>query len=120
LSLNAGQVDSSISQTLIFPKPGTSSDKIRVDLAIPGNLIGAGVFSKITLTVYNGKNKIGQSYNLTNSILDVRILSGEKRSITFPVNGNFDRVKIEISSGLVNLDTQVDIYGAKIIAANEN
>src|SRR5690606_2667657 len=45
---------------------------------------------------------------------------GEKRSITVPVSGNFDRVKIEISSGLVNLDTQVDIYAAKIIAANEN
>lgn len=102
-------------QRLIFPTPGTSSDKIVLTMESATALVDLGVLSSITITVMNGSTAVN-TYALNSSILNLQLLSGNKKfMITVPASNNFDRVEIRIGAVVGALST-INVYGAELVS----
>src|SRR5690606_27989798 len=78
---------SEVSQQLIFDSASTASnDSIRVWVGIPAGLVDAGLLNSITVSVLNGTTQVS-AYDLGNTLLDLRLLTGEQYVLTVPAGG---------------------------------
>lgn len=103
-------------QQLIFPAAGAATDSIRLDLATPTGLLDLGVLGNITVNVLNGST-IVKTYQLNSSLLDLKLLSGNRFTATLLAGGVYDRVEVRFGA-LISAITSLDIYGAQIIYPN--
>ncbi|ACU05937.1 putative Ig domain-containing protein [Pedobacter heparinus] len=103
-------------QRLIFAGPGTATDSIRLDLATPVGLADLNVLGNITVTVMNGNTVVG-TYPLNSSVLDLKLLNGNRFKATLVAGGVYDRVEIRFGA-LVAALSNLSIYGAEIIYPN--
>ncbi|NML36379.1 T9SS type B sorting domain-containing protein [Chitinophaga sp. G-6-1-13] len=103
-------------QQLIFPQPGAATDSVRFEIGAPSSLLDLSVLGGVVLTVANGTNVVTR--DTISSLLHIQLLGGNTRAyVTIPATAAFDRVEIKLT-GLVNLLTSVNIYGARIISPN--
>lgn len=103
-------------QTLIFPNAGIETDSVRLDLELPIGLADVSVLSNIQLILKNGNATVG-TYSLNSSLINLRLLTGNRFTVTLPAGGNFDRVEIR-AQALVSLLVNLRIYGAEIVYPN--
>jgi gliding motility-associated-like protein len=103
-------------QRLIFASAGTATDSIRLDLATPVGLADLSLLGNITVTVMNGNTVVG-TYPLNSSLLDLKLLNGNRFKATFIAGGAYDRVEIRFGA-LVAALSNLSIYGAEIIYPN--
>ncbi|MBB6501399.1 putative Ig domain-containing protein [Pedobacter cryoconitis] len=101
-------------QRLIFRAPGVATDSISVDLETPTGLLDLTALGGITVSVMNGSTVVS-SYPLSNSLINLRLLSGNRFTATVAAGGVYDRVEVKLS-GLLTALTSVNIYGASVIA----
>ncbi|WP_316739376.1 putative Ig domain-containing protein [Pedobacter aquatilis] len=120
LSLGALGVAGSISQNFYFNTASNVGDEINLRIGASGNLVNAGVLSRLTVTAFNGNNQVfSQS---AGNVLSVDLLnalgSGQPITIPFAPGVAFDRVQVTLSSLLnVNLTQTILIYGLTRSAA---
>lgn len=103
-------------QRLIFGTPGSATDSIRLDLETPTGLADLGLLGGATIRVMNGTNVVA-SYALNSSLLNLRLLSGNRFNVTVPANGVYDRVEVRLNALVSALDN-LSIYGAEVIFPN--
>ncbi|TKC04262.1 Ig-like domain-containing protein [Pedobacter frigoris] len=103
-------------QRLIFANAGAATDSIRLDLATPVGLADIGVLGGVTVTVMNGSNIVA-TYPLNSTLLDLKLLSGNRFKATLPAGGVYDRVEIRFGA-LVSALSNLSIYGAEVIYPN--
>jgi gliding motility-associated-like protein len=103
-------------QTLIFPNAGIETDSVRLDLELPVGLADVSILSNIQFILKNGNVTVG-TYSLNSSLINLRLLSGNRFTVTLPAGGNFDRVEIR-AQALVSLLVNLRIYGAEIVYPN--
>lgn len=103
-------------QRLIFGTPGSATDSIRLDLETPTGLADLGVLSGVTIRVMNGSNVVA-TYPLNSTLLNLRLLSGNRFRATIPATGVYDRVEVRLTAVVSTLDN-LNIYGAEILFPN--
>lgn len=103
-------------QRLIFPGTGVSTDSIRLNLETPTGLADLTVLGGIKVNIMNGTT-IVNSFTLSNSLLNLRLLSGNRFVATLPAGGTYDRVEIR-ALGLISALVNLRIYGAEVIYPN--
>ena len=103
-------------QQLIFQRAGVATDSVRVDLETPTGLLDVTALGGITVNILNG-NTVVKSYPLNQSLINLRLLTGNRFKATFAATGAYDRVEVRFSPVLAVL-SNVNIYGAQVIFPN--
>ena len=111
LSTVAGLAGAYVEQLVTFPTTGQAGDIIDVELALPGGLADVSLLGGVSLATYNGATYNNDRRFLTNSLLSLQLLSGNRFKASFTANTAFNKVEIRLG-GLVTLLTNLDIYGA--------
>jgi gliding motility-associated-like protein/uncharacterized repeat protein (TIGR01451 family) len=111
LSTVAGIVGAYVEQVMTFPTTGQTGDVIEVELALPGGLADVSLLGGVSLATYNGATYNNDRRFLTNSLLSLQLLSGNRFKASFIATAAFNKVEIRLG-GLVTLLTNLDIYGA--------
>ncbi|QOG01502.1 gliding motility-associated C-terminal domain-containing protein [Flavobacterium sp. MDT1-60] len=102
-----------IQQQLTFPTPGQAGDIIDIELELPGGLADVSLLGGgISLATYNGVTYNNDRFLLTNNLLSLQLLSGNKFKASFAATAAFDKLEIRIGGGLATLLTTLNIYGA--------
>jgi gliding motility-associated-like protein/uncharacterized repeat protein (TIGR01451 family) len=102
-----------IQQQLTFPTPGQAGDIIDVELELPGGLADVSLLGGgISLATYNGVTYNNDRFLLTNNLLSLQLLSGNKFRASFTATAAFNKLEIRIGGGLATLVTTLNIYGA--------
>jgi gliding motility-associated-like protein/uncharacterized repeat protein (TIGR01451 family) len=102
-----------IQQQLTFPTPGQAGDIIDVELELPGGLADVSLLGGgISFATYNGVTYNNDRFLLTNNLLSLQLLSGNKFKASFTATAAFDKLEIRIGGGLATLVTTLNIYGA--------
>lgn len=115
ISLSVG-VGATGFQRLIFANAGTGTDSIRLDLATPVGLADVAVLGGVTVRVMNGTSVV-TTYNLSSSLLNLQLLSGNRFAATLLAGGAYDRVEVSFAATVAALSS-LDIYGATVIYPN--
>ncbi|RZM25560.1 MAG: hypothetical protein EOO88_18855, partial [Pedobacter sp.] len=103
-------------QRLIFANPGIATDSIRLDLETPTGLADIGVLGGITIRVLNGTTVVG-TYPVNSSLVNLRLLGGNRFFVTVPAGAAYDRVEVRVSA-LVSALSNLNIYGAEVVYPN--
>jgi len=103
-------------QQLIFPTAGTATDSVRLDLALPGGLLDLQLLNNVTVNILNGTTVV-RTTQLGSSLINLRLLSGNRFTATLAAGGVFDRVEVRFGA-LVSAVTSLDIYGATVVYPN--
>lgn len=103
-------------QRLIFQNSGVATDSISVDLETPNGLLDLTALGGITVSVMNGTTVVS-SYPLSGSLINLRLLGGNRFTATVAAGGVYDRVEVKVNALLTAL-TNVNIYGANVVAPN--
>ena len=111
LSTVAGIAGAYVEQLVTFPTTGQAGDIIDVELALPGGLADVSLLGGVSLATYDGATYNNDRRFLTNSLLSLQLLSGNRFKASFTANAAFNKVEIRLG-GLVTLLTNLDIYGA--------
>ena len=102
-----------IQQQLTFPNPGQAGDIIEVDLELPNGLADVSLLGGgISFATYNGATSNNDRFLLTNNLLSLQLLSGNKFKATFAATAAFNKLEIRIGGGAATLLTTLNIYGA--------
>jgi gliding motility-associated-like protein len=97
-------------QQLTFQQAGAAGDTIKLGLGSSVGLADVGVLSSIQVTFYNGATATG-TYTLNNSLINLRLLGGNKYAALVPAPGAYDRITVRLT-GTVSALTSLDIYYA--------
>ncbi|MGN7825084.1 immunoglobulin domain-containing protein, partial [Chitinophaga sp. 22536] len=95
--------------------PGAAGDSIRLTMAAPGGLADVSLLGGVVITQYNGTTAV--KADTLADLLTLRLLSGQQFNATVGATGTYDRVEVRLT-GLANLITSLDIYGARILYPN--
>ncbi|WP_109746180.1 Ig-like domain-containing protein [Flavobacterium araucananum] len=102
-----------IQQQLTFPTPGQAGDIIDVELELPAGLADVSLLGGgISLATYNGATYNNDRFLLTNNLLSLQLLSGNKFKASFIATAAFDKLEIRIGGGVATLLTTLNIYEA--------
>ncbi|NIG52604.1 gliding motility-associated C-terminal domain-containing protein [Chitinophaga sp. Cy-1792] len=112
LSMPVGLLGGSVYQQLIFPNVGSATDSIRINFAAPTGLADVSLLGGVVVTVYNNTTKVAA--DTLSNLLTLRLLNSQQFVATIPASAPYDRVEVRIT-GLANLLTSIDIYGARVI-----
>ncbi|AWK05411.1 hypothetical protein HYN56_14665 [Flavobacterium crocinum] len=110
LSVPVG-VAASIQQTLQFNNPGKAGDIVDVDLELPGGLADLTLLGAVSLATYNGATYNNDRVAITNPLITLQLLSGNRFRASVTAGANFDRVEIRLGAVAAVL-SRVDIYQA--------
>ncbi|WP_173969263.1 Ig-like domain-containing protein, partial [Flavobacterium bizetiae] len=104
-------VVASLQQTLQFTNPGKAGDIVDVELALPGGIADLSLLGAVSLATYNGATYNNDRIAITNPLISLQLLSGNRFRASVVAGANFDRVEIRLGA-VANLLTTVDIYQA--------
>ncbi|WP_286966097.1 gliding motility-associated C-terminal domain-containing protein [Flavobacterium sp. UBA4854] len=110
LSVPVG-VAASIQQTLQFTNPGKAGDIVDVDLELPGGLADLSLLGAVSLATYNGTIYNNDRVAITNPLINLQLLSGNRFRASVTAGANFDRVEIRLGAVATVLST-LNIYQA--------
>ncbi|MCP2025681.1 gliding motility-associated-like protein/uncharacterized repeat protein (TIGR01451 family) [Flavobacterium sp. HSC-32F16] len=110
LSIPIG-VTASLQQTLQFNNPGKAGDIVDVELELPGGLADLTLLGAVSLATYNGATFNNDRIAITNPLITLQLLTGDRFRASVVAGANFDRVEIRLG-GLAAVLTTVDIYQA--------
>ncbi|WP_394370702.1 Ig-like domain-containing protein [Flavobacterium psychroterrae] len=113
LSTPVAAVGAYIQQQLTFPTPGQAGDIIDIELGLPAGLADVSLLGGgISLATYNGATYNNDRRLLTNNLLSLQLLSGNKFKVSFNATAPFDKIEIRIGGAVATLLTTLDIYEA--------
>lgn len=110
LSVPVG-VAASIQQTLQFNNPGKAGDIVDVDLELPGGIADLSLLGAVTLATYNGTTYNNDRVAITNPLINLQLLTGNRFRASVTAGANFDRVEIRLGALATVLST-LNIYQA--------
>jgi len=110
LSVPVG-VAASIQQTLQFTNPGKAGDIVDVDLELPGGIADLSLLGAVSLATYNGATYNNDRVAVTNPLITLQVLSGNRFRASVTAGANFDRVEIRLGAVATVLST-LNIYQA--------
>ncbi|MET6999515.1 gliding motility-associated C-terminal domain-containing protein [Chitinophaga defluvii] len=113
LSMPVGLLGGSVFQQLIFPAKGAATDSIRITLGSPGGLADVSLLGGVEIKIVDGTT-VRATYTVSD-LLTLRLLTGNKYTVTVPAAGTFNLVQIKLT-GVANLINNLDVYGARIIS----
>jgi gliding motility-associated-like protein/uncharacterized repeat protein (TIGR01451 family) len=99
-------------QLITFASAGHAGDIIEVELELSTGLADVSILGGISLATYNGVTFNNDRRLLTNNLLSLQLLSGNKFKATFNATAIFDKVEVRIGQGLATLLTTLNIYEA--------
>ncbi|OXA91151.1 Ig-like domain-containing protein [Flavobacterium hercynium] len=111
LTVPAGLLNAGIVQTLQFSNPGKAGDIVDVDLGLPGGIADVVLLGGVSLATYNGATFNNDRVLITNPLVTLQVLSGDRFRASIVAGANFDRVEIRFG-GLATLLSNLDIYQA--------
>jgi|GEM_PF-1134633 len=95
---------STISQTAYFANLSNSGDAATVTFSIPPAVLSLGLFNNVTIKTYNGNNQTPTSVTPLNSLLSLDLLgllgNGERYTVSFVPNQQFDRIEVSVATGV--------------------
>ncbi|OXB06826.1 Ig-like domain-containing protein [Flavobacterium pectinovorum] len=111
LTIPVGLINGWVQQTLQFNNPGKAGDIVDVELELPGGLADLQLLGAVSLATYNGATYNNDRISVTNPLVTLQLLSGDRFRASVVAGANFDRVEIRLG-GLATVLTSVDIYQA--------
>ena len=111
LTVPVGLLNGWIQQTLQFNNPGKAGDIVDVELELPGGLADVQLLGAVSLATYNGATYNNDRISVTNPLITLQLISGNRFRASVVAGANFDRVEIRLG-GLATLLTSLDIYQA--------
>ena len=101
-------------QTLIFPSSNISNNtnKLVIGIGSNGTPLSAQVLGGVSIETFNGDVSNNDYQTLSNNILQLGAGDPSKGDIELTMNIPFDRVKINVNSGLLNLGGELRVYYA--------
>ncbi|RYF22637.1 MAG: hypothetical protein EOO42_08500, partial [Flavobacteriales bacterium] len=111
LTLPVGLLNAYVQQTLQFTNPGKAGDIVDVELELPGGLADLALLGGVSLATYNGATFNNDRVLITNSLVTLQLLSGNRFRASVVAGANFDRVEIRFGA-VVTVLTNLDIYQA--------
>ncbi|MBI6116760.1 Ig-like domain-containing protein [Salegentibacter maritimus] len=98
MSVVVGALNSAYHTTL-FQSPSQENQSVRIVLEQPGSLLDLSLLSGFSIQPMLGNQEVGSPIAGDSSLLIARLLSGtQKYELAFPVEGSFDRIKIELNN----------------------
>lgn len=98
-----------IDQTLIFPEPTTK--KIIVGIGTANIPLSVSLLQGVTVETFNGDTSNNDLQTISNSILKLGS-QANKASLELNPTKKYDRIKISLNGGLINLGEELRIYYA--------
>lgn len=122
LNAGVGAVGGYAQETVIFQKPSTLGDSVRLTLAIPTSLLTAGVLSNVSVQTFNGNTSNNDTQALTSNLLTVKALglvniggtSNQIVTVTFAPSQVFDRVQLQLG-GVASVLSTLNFYETQIV-----
>jgi len=111
ISVPVGLINGWIQQTLRFNNPGKAGDIVDVELELPGGIADLQLLGAVTLATYNGATYNNDRISVTNPLVTLQLLTGDRFRASVVAGANFDRVEIRLG-GLATVLTSLDIYQA--------
>ncbi|CAH0149823.1 T9SS type A sorting domain-containing protein [Chryseobacterium sp. Bi04] len=100
-----------IEQTLIFPAT-TKLNKVVIGIGTGQTSLSAQLLGGVAIETFNG-NVSNNDYKIVNSeLLKINISNPSKGTIEFIATKPYDRVRVTLNSGLLNLNSGLSIYYA--------
>ncbi|UKB84368.1 T9SS type A sorting domain-containing protein [Chryseobacterium sp. MEBOG06] len=101
-------------QTLIFPSSNinNNTNKLVIGIGSNGTPLSAQVLGGVSIETFNGDVSNNDYQNLNNNILQLGGTDPSKGEIELTMNIPFDRIKINVNSGLLNLGGELRVYYA--------
>ncbi|MCJ7934386.1 MAG: T9SS type A sorting domain-containing protein [Chryseobacterium sp.] len=101
-------------QTLIFPTTNiaANTNKLVIGIGSNGTPLSAQVLGGVSIETFNGDVSNNDYQNLNNDILQLGSADPSKGEIELTMNIPFDRIKINVNSGLLNLGGELRVYYA--------
>jgi len=111
LTVPVGLINGYVQQTLRFSNPGKAGDIIDVEMELPGGIADLSLLGVVSLATYNGATYNNDRISISNSVVTLNLLSGNRFRASVTAGANFDRVEIRLG-GLATVLTNADIYQA--------
>ncbi|WP_316634643.1 gliding motility-associated C-terminal domain-containing protein [uncultured Flavobacterium sp.] len=95
-----------IQQLLTFATPGQTGDIIDIELEIPGGLTNGTLLGAVSLATFNGVTYNNDRVTITNNLLNLQPLSGNRFKASFTATAPFDKVEVRlggVATALANL-----------------
>ncbi|UTX47693.1 T9SS type A sorting domain-containing protein [Chryseobacterium sp. MA9] len=101
-------------QTLIFPTTNiaNNTNKLVIGIGSNGTPLSAQVLGGVTIETFNGNVSNNDYQNLTNKLLNIGAGDPSLGEVELTMNIPFDRVKINVNSGLLNIGGELRVYYA--------
>ncbi|REC49042.1 T9SS type A sorting domain-containing protein [Chryseobacterium pennipullorum] len=101
-------------QTLIFPTSNivANTNKLVIGIGSNGTPLTVQLLGGVSIETFNGDVSNNDYQNLTNKILQLGGTDTSKGEIELTMNIPFDRVKINVNSGVLNLGGELRVYYA--------
>jgi gliding motility-associated-like protein len=117
LYLPVGALNAHVYQRLIFSEPSKVGDTVKVMLSSPGRQLSLGLLSSVQLGTYNGATFNNDLMLLSNSLIQLELLSGGSQAlIKFVPTQIFDRIEVRLNGGIVSALSTVNVnYAQKIV-----
>ena len=100
-----------IQQLLTFATPGQTGDIIDVELELPGGLTNGTLLGAVSLATFNGVTYNNDRVAITDNLLNLQPLSGNRFKASFTAAAPFDQVEVRLG-GLATALANLYIYAA--------
>lgn len=100
-----------IEQTLIFPAM-TKQEKIIIGIGTGQASLSVQLLAGVAIETFNGNTSNNDYQIINNALLKLGTFSPKRGTLEFFVSKSFDRVKVTLNSGLLNLNGGLRIYYA--------
>lgn len=99
-------------QTLIFPTTNiaNNTNKLVIGIGSNGTPLSAQVLGGVSIETFNGEVSNNDRQSLTNSLINLGAGDPSKGEIELTMNIPFDRIKINVNSGLLNIGGELRVY----------
>ena len=99
-------------QTLIFPTTNiaNNTNKLVIGIGSNGTPLSAQVLGGVSIETFNGDVSNNDRQNLSTSLLNLGAGDPSKGEIELTMNIPFDRIKINVNSGLLNIGGELRVY----------
>ncbi|CAH0149899.1 T9SS type A sorting domain-containing protein [Chryseobacterium sp. Bi04] len=99
-------------QTLIFATSNiaNNTNKLVIGIGSNGTPLSAQVLGGVSIETFNGDVSNNDYQNINNDVLQLGSADPSKGEIELTMNIPFDRVKINVNSGLLNLGGELRVY----------
>ncbi|NIF05435.1 T9SS type A sorting domain-containing protein [Chryseobacterium sp. Tr-659] len=99
-------------QTLIFPTTNiaNNTNKLVIGIGSNGTPLSAQVLGGVSIETFNGDVSNNDYQSLTSSIIKLGDTDPSKGEIELTMNIPFDRIKINVNSGLLNIGGELRVY----------